>query len=152
MSDNVPITAGSGTVIAADEVIDPTLGTVKVQFMKLMDGTLDSTNKLTIDSSGRAAVAAALAPSAAIADRSSTIATGGSAQQLLAANAARTGYLIQNNSVGTLWLDITTAVQAPPSIKLISGAYFESPRGMQGTGAISIIGSTTGQAFTCKEW
>jgi hypothetical protein len=54
MADNVAITAGSGTTIACDEVVDGTLGTVKVQFTKLMDGTLDSTNKLVIDSSGRA--------------------------------------------------------------------------------------------------
>ena len=48
MADNVAITAGSGTTIAADEVTDGTLGTVKVQFMKIMDGALDGTAKLQI--------------------------------------------------------------------------------------------------------
>lgn len=48
MADNVAVTAGSGTTIAADEVTDGTLGTVKVQFVKLMDGTLDGTTKLAI--------------------------------------------------------------------------------------------------------
>jgi len=48
MADNVAVTAGAGTNIAADEVTDGTLGTVKVQFVKLMDGTLDSTTKLAI--------------------------------------------------------------------------------------------------------
>lgn len=48
MADNVAVTAGAGTSIAADEVTDGTLGTVKVQFVKLMDGTLDSTTKLSI--------------------------------------------------------------------------------------------------------
>lgn len=56
MADNVAVTAGSGTTIAADEVVDGTLGTVKVQFVKLMDGTLDGTNKLVIDASGRVTV------------------------------------------------------------------------------------------------
>jgi hypothetical protein len=33
MADNVTITAGTGTTVAADEVVDPTLGTVKVQLV-----------------------------------------------------------------------------------------------------------------------
>lgn len=52
MADNVAVTAGSGTTIAADEVTDGTLGTVKVQYTKLMDGTVDGTNKLLINSGG----------------------------------------------------------------------------------------------------
>jgi len=49
MADNVAITAGTGTSIAADEVVDGTLGTVKVGFVKLMGGTLDSTEKIAGD-------------------------------------------------------------------------------------------------------
>lgn len=52
MADNVSITAGAGTSIAADEVTDGTLGSVKVQFIKLMDGTLDSTNKAVVSAAG----------------------------------------------------------------------------------------------------
>lgn len=52
MADNVQITPGSGNVVAADEVTDGTLGQVKVQFTKIMDGTLDSTNKLIVTASG----------------------------------------------------------------------------------------------------
>ena len=48
MADNVAITAGSGTNIAADEVTDGVLGTVKVQYVKIMDGTIDGTNKVAI--------------------------------------------------------------------------------------------------------
>lgn len=49
MADNVAITAGSGTTVAADEVVDGTLGTVKVQYVKLMDGTLDGSGKPAAD-------------------------------------------------------------------------------------------------------
>lgn len=56
MADNVTITAGSGTTIAADEVTDGTLGSVKVQYIKVMDGALDGTNKMSISSSGEVAV------------------------------------------------------------------------------------------------
>ena len=55
MADNVAITAGAGTTIAADEVSDGTLGTVKVQYVKIMDGTLDSTTKISPATSGNQA-------------------------------------------------------------------------------------------------
>lgn len=52
MADNIQITPGSGDTVAADQVVDGTLGTVKVQVIKVMDGTLDSTNKMRVDGSG----------------------------------------------------------------------------------------------------
>lgn len=58
MSDNVLISQGSGAVIAADEVSDGTLGSVKVQYVKIMDGTLDGTTKATVGASGLAVSAA----------------------------------------------------------------------------------------------
>lgn len=57
MADNVTITAGAGTTIAADEVVDGTLGTVKVPYGKIVDGTIDGTNKLAITSTNAAQVA-----------------------------------------------------------------------------------------------
>lgn len=57
MVDNVQVSAGTGTAIAADEVVDGTLGTVKVQMVKIMDGTLDGTTKMKI-------LAASTAPTA----------------------------------------------------------------------------------------
>lgn len=59
MADGVQITSGSGTTIATDQVTDGTLGTgIQVQYVKLMDGTIDSVNKGIIDSSGRLATLA----------------------------------------------------------------------------------------------
>lgn len=52
MADNVVVTAGTGTTVAADEVVDGTLGTVKVQFVKIMDGTLDGTTKAAVGAAG----------------------------------------------------------------------------------------------------
>lgn len=62
MADNINITPGTGDVVAADQVTDGTLGQVKVQIIKVMDGTLDSTNKLVVNSSGQATVTAANLP------------------------------------------------------------------------------------------
>ena len=52
MADGSLRTPGSGETIATDEVVDGTLGTVKVQYVKLMDGTLDGTTKSLIDTNG----------------------------------------------------------------------------------------------------
>jgi len=82
---------------------------------------------------------------------SSTITTGGEAQVLLAANANRQGIEFYNNSVGSLWINVTgTATEAGGSIEVRSGGYW-SPSVCPVT-AISIIGATTGQAFTCWEY
>ncbi len=54
MADNVAITAGTGTTVAADEVSDGTLGSCKVQYIKIMDGTLDGTSKAAVGANGLA--------------------------------------------------------------------------------------------------
>lgn len=56
MADNVTL-PGTGAVVAADEVTDATLGTVKAQFVKLMDGTIDGTGKALVNADGLAVAA-----------------------------------------------------------------------------------------------
>jgi hypothetical protein len=56
MADNVAITPGSGKTVLADEVTDGTLGTGIVQIVKIMDATLDGTNKLIVSAAGAAKV------------------------------------------------------------------------------------------------
>ena len=51
MADNVTLNSMSGgSVVASDEVTDATLGTAQVQYVKLMDGTINGTAKAAIDS------------------------------------------------------------------------------------------------------
>lgn len=84
-------------------------------------------------------------------DKSSTIASGGVAQILAAANKGRSGLAIYNASAGDLWISfVGTAAAAPPSIKILSGAYYETPAPFNT--ACSIFGATTSQAFTAWEW
>lgn len=52
MADNISVTPGTGKTVATDEVTDGVLGTVQVQIVKVMDGTLDSTNKMSISAAG----------------------------------------------------------------------------------------------------
>lgn len=97
---------------------------------------------------------------AALTDRSGTIAAGGTAQQLAAANSARRYLLIQNLSTGVLWVSTTTtAVVGQPSIALKACTAANDGTGgalvYEGsfipTGAVSIIGATTSQAYSARE-
>jgi hypothetical protein len=86
-------------------------------------------------------------------DRSGSISAGGTAQQLMAANASRRAWSIQNTSSGDLWVNEIggTALLASPSINVPAGALYESPASFASPSAISIIGATTGQTFTARE-
>lgn len=54
MSENVQITPGSGVTIGADSVVDVTLGSAQIQYIKIMDGTIGGTNKVAVTSNGLA--------------------------------------------------------------------------------------------------
>lgn len=85
-------------------------------------------------------------------DRSGAITTGGTAQVLMAANSTRRYILFQNTSIADLWINFTTtAAQTQPSFKIPANGSFGMENGFVSTEAISIIGATTGQAFTAKE-
>lgn len=89
-------------------------------------------------------------------DKSSTIAAGGTAQALAAANASRRGYRVQNLSSGKLFINDkgATAVvtETGASFTLLPGQMYESPNSGVSVAAISIIGATTSQAFEAVEW
>lgn len=85
-------------------------------------------------------------------DKSGTITSGGVAQTLAAANTARKYIIIQNNSVESLWINFTTtAVQTQPSIQLLPNGSYVMEASFVSTELISIIGATTGSAFSAKE-
>ena len=83
--------------------------------------------------------------------RAGTITTGGTAQQLAAANAARTGVLVQNNSAGDLRVAVTTTASATVGARVAPGQMLVLLQPFCGTGAISIWGATTAQEFHALE-
>lgn len=84
-------------------------------------------------------------------DRSGTITAGGTAQTLAGINANRTAFEIENLSSDFLWINFTTtAVRNQPSIRIGSGQSLVMDTFVS-TELISVIGGTTGQAFTAKE-
>lgn len=85
--------------------------------------------------------------------RSGTIATGNTQQQLMPANSSRRGIIIQNQSSGDLYINsLANATLDQNSLRIPSGALYASDPHHAGTGAISIIGATTGQAFYAREF
>lgn len=85
-------------------------------------------------------------------DRSGTITSGGAAQTAAAANTTRSYLLIQNVSDTDMWVNFgVTAVANQPSILIVAGGSYENPPHWCPTGLISVIGATTGKAFTIKE-
>jgi hypothetical protein len=89
------------------------------------------------------------------ANTSGTITTGGAAQQLAGAFPQRKGCVIQNQSAADLWIsDIGTAAATQPSVKVPAGAQYVCGgyAGGAPSGAMSIFGATTGQAFAGREW
>jgi hypothetical protein len=88
-----------------------------------------------------------------IVNRSGTIADGGTAQALLAANSQRRGFWVYNLSSEDIWIsELGAATQSQPSIRIPAGALYESAPGTVPTGAISIIAATTGSAYSAREW
>lgn len=82
---------------------------------------------------------------------SATITTGGAAQPGKAANANRNYLFVQNNSTGDLWFNFSGTAAIGTGIRLVAGAFYEAPAHFVSPNAISIVGATTGQAFTIVE-
>ena len=89
---------------------------------------------------------------AALVDRSGTITTGGTAQT---ASAAKNRYylLLQNIAASDLWVNFgaVAAVATAGSIRLAQYDSIVMEQGFVSNDSISVIGPTTGQAFTLKE-
>lgn len=85
-------------------------------------------------------------------DRSVTIATGGAAQQAAAALTTRKFLVVTNPSLTeTCWFSTTgAATTGAGSIQLGPGAGIVFDQVVP-TGAVSVIGPTTGQPITVKE-
>ena len=146
MADNIAVSAGSGTTVAADEVVDATLGTVKAQFIKIMDGTLDGTTKAAVGANGLAVdVKAAVVTSGTITTVSTvtnlsqlggaavpigagveatavrvTLPTDGTGVVRLGAGTAGIGKLTANSGVDIGDVDVTSAVISSGTLTTVS--------------------------------
>lgn len=146
----------NGYYIRVDGLVDATLNTGLQLYAKTAsgDGTLSLIAPTAISVGGDPISDSNPIPTKSVAtptNKSGTISTGGTAQVLMAANSKRQGIEFYNNSSGSLWLNVVgTATAGGGSIEVRSGGYW-SPSVCPVT-AISVIGATTGQAFTCWEY
>lgn len=146
----------NGFYIRVDGLVDTTLNTGLHLYAKTAsgDGTLSLIapidisvgNELISDSNPIPTKSAT-----SVTSESTTITTGGAPQVLMPANSKRQGIEFYNNSTGSLWINVIgTATAGGGSIEVRSGGYW-SPSVCPVT-AISVIGATTGQEFTCWEY
>lgn len=92
-------------------------------------------------------------PVSTMINRSGTVTAGGTAQTIAASNSNRRGFWIQNVSTSDIWISsIGTAAASQPSIKIPPNALYEMPSHGVSTGAVSLFGAVTGQAFSAREW
>jgi hypothetical protein len=89
-------------------------------------------------------------------DGSTTITTGGTAQNLFSGTVPVNGYSICNpDPTNDLWVsDSTTAVaNGAGSIRVAAnGGYYATEPGQKPIGAVSIVGAVTGQKITARRW
>lgn len=85
--------------------------------------------------------------------RSGTVTAGGAAQVLMPANPSRRGFTFQNQSTGDLYInELGVAAADQTSLKVPAGGYFTPPPQQSSTGAVSVFGAVTGQAFFAREF
>jgi hypothetical protein len=92
------------------------------------------------------------APGPAV-DGSGTITTGGEAQNLFGGETPPNGYLVANNSAGTLTVcDVGMASPGGASIPIAPGVVWCTPSGYKPAGPVSIFGAVTSAAFAARRW
>jgi len=147
MADNTTLNTGSGgDVIATDDI-----GGVKFQRIKVTYGPDGSSSDVAVGNGLPIA-----SSNVTVTDRSGSITTGGTPQQLMAANPLRKGFWIQNVSAQNLFIsDVGTASDnsgTPNSLLILPNTRYETQIGCASSAAISIVGGTTGQKFVAREW
>jgi hypothetical protein len=89
-------------------------------------------------------------------DGSTSIATGGTAQNLFSGATPTNGWEVCNpNASDDMWISqsTTSAINGQGSMRIAAnGGCVSSPRGMSPFHAISIIGPTTGDKITAVQW
>ena len=105
---------------------------------------------------GSAATGARVYIGSTASDGSTTITTGGTAQNLFSGATPTNGFAIYNpDPSNDLWVSdsTTAAVNGQGSVRVVAnGGGYETPPGYKPVGAVSIIGSTTSQKITARKW
>lgn len=125
MADNVPITAGSGTIIASDDI-----GSVQFQRVKVTWG-VDGT---ATDASAAAPLPTVVVATAVTSNGPTSVTAAATDTLILAANTARRGCAIRNESTAVLKVSLgTNAASATAyTAEVAAQGYYETPFGYSG--------------------
>ncbi len=117
-------------------------------------GNVTAGTQRVVIASDQAPMTTVLSVAAVKTDRSGAVATGGTAQQIMAANPARKGWQLQNTSDTDLWFNAlgAAAVAGGSSFKLPPNGFYEAPPHGISTAAVSVLGATAGKTFAAREW
>lgn len=88
-------------------------------------------------------------------DGSTTIATGGTAQDLFSGATPSNGWIVSNpNASGIIWVSDTTtaAANATGSTPCYPGGSVMNPAGRIPAGAVSVVHADTGAKITASSW
>ena len=127
------------------------------RFLKFVDGiwsitTVSEVDPLPVNIVSNSNPLPVQNANAAPTDRSSTITTGGAAQDAVAALATRKAYFFQNISSESMWGSFTGKAEPSTvgSFEIVPKGVIRSTQVCETT-ALSIYGATTGQKFTMWE-
>jgi hypothetical protein len=134
MADTVTL-PGTGAVIASDEVTDGTLGTVQVQYVKLMDGDLNSTTKFGLTTPLQIQGKQAALTSGTITTSTSTV-----------TNTSATGYNVATVGITGTYAGVTFVFEGSPD-----GTNFFTLVGSRTDTGIAETGGTT-LTNTTRAW
>lgn len=113
---------------------------------------VDSSDNV-IDSFGGGGSSTALPTRGSPINRSGSITTGGTSQQLAAVKADRVHFEFQNISDEDQYINFDAAAVADSnSFKIVPGGSYNNPPQFCPNGTITVIGATTGKKFVAKEF
>jgi len=159
-SSNVVTVQGIAGAVALKVDGSATTQPVSAVALPLPAGAATASNQATANASlvsidGRlaATIKTDTVVQASATDRGLSVTTAGTAQQLMAANSARRGFTVQNQSSGDCYINgQATATQDFHSLRIASGAYYETPSTHISIGAISIVCAVSSASIYAREW
>lgn len=153
------------TVLGTTADAAATAGSTGTEAAKLRLMTTQLASILTAVSSAIPAGTATIgnvngAPNATPTNCSGTITSGGTAQNAFTAGATKHGFTIMNLSTENMWVSFTTTAAADtvasymlnPAATGVAGGSYSTPFGFGMNTALSVIGATTGNKFSCTWW
>lgn len=142
---------GLGAVVAnssSDGISAVNAGLLTISYDRVFNGT--TWDRLRGNTTG---VFAVTRPTpGTMTDRSGTLTTASTSQQIMAVNANRRYLMIQNSSSAIMWCNFTTAATlSQPSFLLSVGASYVLENNTITTEAVNCISGTAANPFTAKE-